>query len=454
MPTLLPVSAELHHPGAVEMMSATADGETIVTACQDGKARIWKANGKLNDPIVIDDSGKVVSVAISANGVYVATGGWDATLRVWRVSDRSLVGGQPIKFDTTVSNLLFSPGEDMLAAGSQGGVLRIYHLPDVATPLREQTVHKDGVRALKFDRAGRRLATGWNGGTIEIVEIGADHSCRLIGTPIAAARDLTAFDLNSSGKLLVSGDGDGVIQLWNVDTGHKQGPSVSHNSAVQALTFSPDERFFVSGSNDGTAVVWSSASVKPMSAALIHKKPVCSIAVSGDSSRIVTGTEDGTVQIWDVVGQPLSERLIYNDAILGLFFTPDGAHLVSASSDGNVYVTDVAVRLSSSDYSSLAMFGRSLSSVSLDQSGRLAWHEVPSLGQLQALCSGNGSMSDFCRWFFTPRTQRALTPFAKTTVTEQALSIAREGQPASLQRASLMAAGDQELSTKVVANHR
>jgi WD40 repeat protein len=452
MPTLLPTSFQLNHPRPVEMMSATAEGETIVTACQDGKARMWKINGKLNEPIVIDDSGKVQCVAISANGTYVATGGWDALMRVWRVSDRSLVGGKPIKFDTTVTNLLFSPREDVIAAGSQGGVVRIYRLPDLATPLREQTAHKDGVRALRFDRAGRRLATGWNGGTIEIIEIRDTNSCQVIGTPIVAARDLTALDLNPSGRLLVTGDGDGVVQLWNVDTDHKQGPSASHNAAVQALIFSPDERFFVSSSNDGTAGVWSTDTGEPVSAAFVHRKPVCSLAISRDSRRVATGTEDGTVQMWNVVGQPLSERLTYNDAIRGLFFTSNSANLVSASSDGNVYVTDVAATLSSSDYNSLARFGRSLSSVSLDQSGRLAWRSVPQLDELRALCGENGGVGNFCRWFFTSRTRRTLTPFAKTTVAEQAVNMAIQLQANSLKRALLSSAGDPDLSAKVLAN--
>jgi hypothetical protein len=126
--------------------------------------------------------------------------------------------------------------------------------------------------------------------------------------------------------------------------------------------------------------------------------------------------------------------------------------LVSASSDGNVYVTDVAATLSSSDYNSLARFGRSLSSVSLDQSGRLAWRSVPQLDELRALCGENGGVGDFCRWFFTSRTRRTLTPFAKTTVAEQALNMAIQLQANSLKRALLSSAGDPDLSAKVLAN--
>jgi WD40 repeat protein len=455
MPTLLPRSVQLHHPGPVEMMSATADGHWIVTACQDGKARIWNGNGKLNEPIVIDSSGKVVSVAISAKGTYVATGGWDAFLRIWKVSDQTLIGGHAIKFDSTVRNVSFSPGEDVIAAGSEGGILRIYRLPDLVKPLWEQTEHKDGVHALRFDRNGGRLASGWNGGTIEVVQISAAQSCERIGSPIVAAQELTAIDLSPSGKLLLSGDGEGVVQMWSADTHQKHGPPARHKAAVQAVTFSPNEHFFVSGSDDDTAVIWNTATGKPIVAALVHSKPICSLAVSPDSTRVATGTEDGAAQVWEVAaGESVSEPLLHNDAIRGLSFTYDGAKLASASSDGTVYITDVSTPLSASDYRFLAQFGRSLSSVSLDASSRLAWREVPPVTQLQKVCMEKGGMDVFCRWFFAGRTQRSLTPFAITTVADQVLETARHRQPDSLRSALLPAAGDPDLSRKVLANRR
>jgi WD40 repeat protein len=455
MPTLLPTSVDLYHPGPVEMMSATADGHWIVTACQDGKARIWNGDGKLNEPIVIDSSGKVVSVAISANGTYVATGGWDAFLRVWKVSDRTLVGGEAIKFDSSVRNVSFSPGEEVIAAGSEGGMVRVYRLPNLVKPLWEQTEHKDGVRALRFDRDGRRLASGWNRGTIEIAQIHLPQFCGRIGSPIVAAQELTALDLSPSGKLLLTGDGEGVVQMWSLETGQKKGPSVRHKAAVQALTFSPNEHFFVSGSDDNTAVIWNTTTGKPVLAALVHGKPICSLAVSPDSTRVATGTEDGAVRVWDVaVGQPVSERLRHNDPIRGLSFTDGGAKLASASSDGIVHVTDVATPLSASDYRFLAQFGQGLSSVSLDSSSRLAWREVPPVSELQKLCIETGRMDVFCRWFFAGRTQRTLTPFAITTVADQVLDATRQPRPDSLRSALLIAAGDPDLSKKVLANRQ
>ncbi len=421
----------------------------------DGNARIWNGNGKLNEPVVIDNSGKVVSVAISAKGTYVATGGWDAFLRIWKVSDRTLVGGHGIEFDSTVRNVSFSPGEDVIAAGSEGGMLRIYRLPDLVKPLWEQTEHKDGVRALRFDREGRRLASGWNRGTIETFEIRARQSCERIGSPIVVAKELTAFDLSPSGKLLLSGDNEGVVQIWSAETGEKKGPSIKHKAAVQAVTFSPNEQFFVSGSDDNTAVIWNTATGEPVSAALVHSKPICSLAVSPDSTRVATGTEDGAAQVWEVaVGESVSEPLLHNDAIRGLAFTYDGAKLASASSDGTVYISDVSTPLSASDYRFLAQFGRNLSSASLEPSSRLAWREVPPVTQLKKLCTEAGGMDVFCRWFFASRTQRSLTPFAITTVADQVLETARHRQPDSLPSALLTASGDPDLSKQVLANRR
>jgi hypothetical protein len=219
------------------------------------------------------------------------------------------------------------------------------------------------------------------------------------------------------------------------------------------LTFSPNERFFVSGSDDDTAVIWDTPTAKPVLAALVHGKPICSLAVNPNSTRVATGTEDGAVRVWDVaVGQPVSERLLHNDAIRGLSFTYDGAKLASASSDGTVYVTDVSTTLSPSDYSLLARFGQGLSSVSLDSSSRLAWREIPPVSNLQKLCTETGPMDVFCRWFFAGRTERTLTPFAITTVGDQVLDAVRQPQPDSLRSALLIAAGDPDLSKKVLAN--
>ena len=201
-------------------------------------------------------------------------------------------------------------------------------------------------------------------------------------------------------------------------------------------------------------MIWNTATGKPVSAALVHSKPVCSLAVSPDSTRVATGTEDGAAQVWEVaVGQSVSEPLLHNDAIRGLSFTYDGAKLASASSDGTVYITDVSTP-PASDYRFLAQFGRSLSSVSLDASSRLAWREVPPVTQLQKVCMEKGGMDVFCRWFFAGRTQRSLTPFAITTVADQVLETARHRQRGSLRSALLTAAGDPDLSRKVLTNRR
>jgi len=447
VPTLLPVNLEFHHPGAVEMMDTTGDGQTIITACGDGKARIWKDTGKVQQPNVIDDSGKVVSVAISSKGTYAATGGSDAMLRIWKVIDGKLLGA-PVSLDTTITKVSFSSSEELVAAGSQGGMVRVYQLPNVAQSW-ENAEHKDGLRALVFDRNGTRLACGWNAGAIEVR---ATPSGRLVGEPIVAGRELSTLDLSPSGKLLVSGDGEGVVQLWQTNNGHKQGPSLIHKAAVQALTFSPDEQFFVSGSDDGTAVVWKTANGKPVSAAFQLGKPVSSLAVNGDSSRVATGTEDGSVHVWDVaVGQLISERLVQNDAIRGLAFVSGGAMLASASSDGTVRLTDVQSPLRRSDYGRLAGLAYAFSSVSLEPSGRLAWHEVPRVAELQSLCVASGQMERFCQWFFADRTRRTLTPFAITTVHDVVLDAAKEIQPNRKSWALLVAAGDPHLSKEVLA---
>ncbi|KDQ54665.1 hypothetical protein JAAARDRAFT_112605, partial [Jaapia argillacea MUCL 33604] len=73
-------------------------------------------------------------------------------------------------------------------------------------------------------------------------------------------RAITALAFSPDGTHLVSGDLDGNVQMWSLDTGALAGSTIrakqSPGSTVTALAFSPDSAHLFSGYEDGVVCAW------------------------------------------------------------------------------------------------------------------------------------------------------------------------------------------------------
>ncbi len=81
----------LRHSGHVRHASFNSSGDRIVTASDDGVARIWNADGS-GEPIVLQGHERgVVSAMFTPAGDRVVTTSVDGTARVWRVEAQDLI---------------------------------------------------------------------------------------------------------------------------------------------------------------------------------------------------------------------------------------------------------------------------------------------------------------------------------------------------------------------------
>ena len=248
----------------------------------------WSHGRRTTDhQVLTGHSGPVAAVAVGAlpDGTpVVVSGGWDGTVRVWRLADGAPVGEPLTGHNSAVVAVAVGAlpdGTPVVVSGSgySDGTVRVWRLADGAPVGEPLTGHAGPVNAV----AAGRLPDG---------------------TPV-----------------IVSGGDDGTVRVWRLADGAPVGePLTGHNSAVEAVAVGalPDGTpVIVSGGGyaDGTVRVWRLADGAPVGEPLTgHAGPVNAVAAGrlpDGTPVIVSGSgHDGTVRVWRLAdGSPVGEPL-------------------------------------------------------------------------------------------------------------------------------------------------
>ena len=156
--------------------------------------------------------------------------------------------------------------------------------------------HNSSAYDLTFNHSGTILAT-----------VGLDMTVRLwetkTGSEIAVLRNhnrLESVAINPKGNVLVCGDQEGNIIVWNIWKYEHVKTMKGHDSVVRTFDFSHSGKMVASGEWGWrkTLKIWNTRTWKVIHG--INAGRVEDVAFSTDDSIIASGSlEDGTVKVWD-----------------------------------------------------------------------------------------------------------------------------------------------------------
>ncbi|MCS7300473.1 MAG: hypothetical protein NZ556_02830 [Fimbriimonadales bacterium] len=189
--------------GAVVCVAFLGDGSTLLSVGADGFIRLWSVNtGSQIRAIALGVQAQ--AARLSADKQWLAIGGQDRRVRLFRVSDLTQVA-QSALLDAVPNSLAVSPNGQRIAVGLNGGALLALDAPSMT--VRYTGNFNAKTLCLAFAPDGRHLAISANR-LNRLVILNTDTGSVAFETTREVANGITAMAFTATGRSLIFARGD------------------------------------------------------------------------------------------------------------------------------------------------------------------------------------------------------------------------------------------------------
>ncbi len=332
------------HESGVSSVAISADGTRIVSGGADGAIKVWNTD-KGGEPLLTlrgHTIWVVSAVALSPDGKRIVSGAIDGTIKVWDAEN----GGDSLLtlrgHDLWVSSVVFSPDGRRIVSASGDKTIRVWDAHQGGEPLHVLRGHTNGVNSVAISARGEHIVSGDGDGIIKVWD--ANKAGEALLTLRRDVRALSCVAFSPDGQRIVSGSWDGSVKIF--DTGKRGANSITlheHSHWVLSIAISADGKRIASGSHDKTLRVWNAENGRPLLTVDKFAGSVTAVAFSPDGKRIVSGDNDRVVKLWDMEKRteiPIFRHNRHNAYIRSVAFSPDGKRFMSGSNDKTIRVWD------------------------------------------------------------------------------------------------------------------
>ena len=296
----------------------------------------------------------ILALAFSPDGTRVLSGGAmpgegaleGATLKLWDVES-----GQEVRsfqgHTRRVKSVAFSPNGRLALSGSTDGTARIW---DLAADTRRTLKQVSGVRyplvdAVAFSPDGTLALIGTSEQPgLRLLEVTTGHELRTFDAAFGAASTVFSPD----GRFALSASSYEPPKLWEVASGKlvrtfelKRGRwlhLLGSRGAWGQAALSPDGRLIVAGNSDSHIRLWDAATADEIRVLRGHRGRVASVSFSPDGKWLLsTGSEDHTIRLWDLTSGTEIDHIdlvTSEDVAYAAAFSPTGESFIAGTRRG------------------------------------------------------------------------------------------------------------------------
>ena len=246
------------HSGAVEVVEISNDGLMLASGGYDNSVRLYTRKDSAS-PFEFNRQftghhGGITAIAISNNGRYLISASKDYTFRVYDLSDGAL------KFSCRdhaqpVTQVQFDPQDSFILTSSTDKSIKIFKITDVLMAKSAPTTvnHTEAINGFVLSPRKGHFILATN--STQVVELSVKG--KVNSTFMGHAGRVNCIDVSHNRKFIATGSDDKTIRIFNIATKQTLFTLEGHGWKVTSVEFSADDRYLLSTCNNGEVKVWN-----------------------------------------------------------------------------------------------------------------------------------------------------------------------------------------------------
>jgi WD40 repeat protein len=319
------------HTSWIYVLAISPDGLRLASGGADSTVIVWDLISRKPETTLYGHIAAVTALAFSPDHRILASGSHDRTIRLWDLKtgrQLSLLRGH----GAAIYWLNFSPDGQVLASRSEDGLVKLWQ----ATPGLENntlTGSRSGLGDVALSPDGRCLASvGVSTFAVDLGDLSTGSWTRLNGH----SSDVVGAAFSPDSQILATGSHDQTVRLWDVSA-HQAVATLTNGFPLGSLAFSPDGRTLIVGGSKhhfrvgGRAGLqfWDVPSRQATGTVPGDTSDIVAVALSVSGALLATGHKDGPVSLWDAQTRRLLHR----------FWEQSGESLIIGGQSGKLVIS-------------------------------------------------------------------------------------------------------------------